>query len=143
MEWSRATTLKLIKLLERDECLWNSKCVSYKNKKERLVALKTAAVSMDSSVVVIERKINTIKSQYKRELVKLKQMQSKFGDPDVTSSWYAFEHLEFMKGEIESSALKASHSFDVETPVSRYYSLCLWLFLYDNVAHNFILYFRT
>ena len=116
MDWQREAVLKLIQLLKQSECLWNSKCATFRNREDKKAALSMIAESLGTDVSEIEKKIHVIKSQYRREQLKLKTAAPKSGERALTSLWYAYKPLEFLDGS-------TSQTCDMVAPVSRNYVL--------------------
>lgn len=97
MEWTKSDTLKFIELWQECPCLWNNKINEFKDRQKRHDALEYIAEQTNTNVGAVEKKILSLKTQYNRELKKLKTA-GKTGIDDVpSSSWYAFQHLHFLK----------------------------------------------
>ena len=73
-EWTRQATGSFINLLQEYPCLWKVKSQHYKNKNLRSLALEKILLEMkqmecmrDVNIENLKRKINTLRSQYRKE----------------------------------------------------------------------------
>lgn len=76
MEQTRRNTIRLIELYEKETCLWDIMSAEHKNSQTRLDAFNSIAKVLGTNVDTIEKKITNIRSQYFRELGKIKKTKS-------------------------------------------------------------------
>lgn len=96
MEWTNDDALQLIEQYRSHTELWNRADPKYKDKLCRFRAWSTIADRFGCSKAEVERKMNVLLTQYRREkhkmLVKLYQ-----GIQPNPSKWYAFKRFDFME----------------------------------------------
>ncbi|XP_037823884.1 trinucleotide repeat-containing gene 6C protein [Lucilia sericata] len=107
MEWTNDDALELIEQYRSHTELWNRADPKYKDKLCRFRAWSEIAERFGCSKAEVERKMNVLLTQYRREkhkmLVKLYQ-----GIQPNPSKWYAFKRFDFMEaGGGSASALAA------------------------------------
>lgn len=118
MEWTRTSTIKLIKLYEQADCLWKFHGVTAKPRQDREDAISAIAEKMGTTKDDIRKKWHTIKGQYKKESDKIKKFMSGAAEDEVyESSWYAYKYLDvFLKDvnkpddSINTAAVSQFHS---------------------------------
>lgn len=97
MEWTNDDALELIEQYRSHTELWNRADPKYKDKLCRFRAWSEIADRFGCSKAEVERKMNVLLTQYRREkhkmLVKLYQ-----GIQPNPSKWYAFKRFDFMEG---------------------------------------------
>lgn len=96
MEWTNDDALELIEQYRIHTELWNRADPKYKDKLCRFRAWSEIAERFGCSKAEVERKMNVLLTQYRREkhkmLVKLYQ-----GIQPNPSKWYAFKRFDFME----------------------------------------------
>lgn len=96
MEWTNDDALELIEQYRSHTELWNRADPKYKDKLCRFRAWSEIADRFGCSKAEVERKMNVLLTQYRREkhkmLVKLYQ-----GIQPNPSKWYAFKRFDFME----------------------------------------------
>lgn len=107
MEWTNDDALELIEQYRSHTELWNRADPKYKDKLCRFRAWSEIAERFGCSKAEVERKMNVLLTQYRREkhkmLVKLYQ-----GIQPNPSKWYAFKRFDFMEaGGGSASAIVA------------------------------------
>lgn len=107
MEWTNDDALELIEQYRSHTELWNRADPKYKDKLCRFRAWSEIAERFGCSKAEVERKMNVLLTQYRREkhkmLVKLYQ-----GIQPNPSKWYAFKRFDFMEaGGGSASAIAA------------------------------------
>lgn len=101
--WSKALTSILIEAFRQKPCLWNVKLRNYKNRDQRVTALKAIAAEIrdhDAAVTTddIKKKIDTLRNQFRRELKKVNNSKkSGAGTEDVfVPKLWCFQQLTFL-----------------------------------------------
>ncbi|XP_076288710.1 uncharacterized protein LOC143213083 [Lasioglossum baleicum] len=99
MEWSESKIATLIDLYREQQCLWDSKCLAFKLKAQKMDAWTTIADKLDCDPGEIQRKMKVILSQYRRERQKMeKRMKSgASADEASMSHWIHFKGMQFLK----------------------------------------------
>ncbi|KAL9923821.1 uncharacterized protein ACN2A1_003624 isoform 1-T3 [Glossina fuscipes fuscipes] len=109
MEWTNDDALELIEQYRSHTELWNRADPKYKDKLCRFRAWSEIAERFGCSKAEVERKMNVLLTQYRREkhkmLVKLYQ-----GIQPNPSKWYAFKRFDFMEAGGGSSVGSISGS---------------------------------
>lgn len=142
--WDRKETLLLIDLYRQNPCLWNVKSDVYKDRNKRVAAINEITAGMNRSGLSVtasevRKKIESIRSQYRRELRKLgKSKKSGAGADDIyTPILWCFDDLCFlndgdsMRESVSSMDSQVSHvpeevsDHEVSTLLSYY--LCVYL----------------
>ncbi|XP_055918126.1 uncharacterized protein LOC129950269 [Eupeodes corollae] len=97
MEWSMDDALQLIEQYRVHPELWNRAYPKYKDKLCRFRAWSNIAEAFGCSKAEVERKMNVLLTQYRREKHKL-LMKLYEGITPGPSKWYAFKRFEFLEG---------------------------------------------
>ncbi|XP_067625131.1 serine-rich adhesin for platelets isoform X2 [Eurosta solidaginis] len=109
MEWTNDDALELIEQYRIHTELWNRADPKYKDKLCRFRAWSEIAERFGCSKAEVERKMNVLLTQYRREkhkmLVKLYQ-----GIQPNPSKWYAFKRFDFMEAGGGGSGRSSSRS---------------------------------
>ena len=142
--WDRRETLLLIELYRQNPCLWNIKANVYKNRNKRVADInKITAELQKSGLCVIasevRKKIDSIRSQYRRELRKVeKSKKSGVGADDIyTPTLWCFDNLCFfsdgdsLRESVSSMDSQVSHMPDLNTcvlPADISFEHCLAIF---------------
>lgn len=109
MEWTNDDALELIEQYRIHTELWNRADPKYKDKLCRFRAWSEIAERFGCSKAEVERKMNVLLTQYRREkhkmLIKLYQ-----GIQPNPSKWYAFKRFDFMEAGGGSSSSSSSRS---------------------------------
>lgn len=103
-QWSRVAIMHLIDLYRQNPCLWNVRLVTYKDRNKRAAALEKICNEMEKigvclTVDDIKKKIDTLRSQHRRELRKKKKKTQKSGagTEDIhTPTLWCFDSLSFL-----------------------------------------------
>ncbi|XP_069685900.1 uncharacterized protein [Periplaneta americana] len=100
MEWTKDSTLELLNALMERPCLWDVSVKEYRDKTKKADCFRELELLFNCSRVNIEKKISSLRSQYSRELQKIKTSRKSGGTVDdvYTSKWFAFEAMSFMRG---------------------------------------------
>ena len=82
--WPRAVTLQFIELLQGEEALWNIRSPNYKlrNKKQdsiQNIILNMATLGFALDCEQVKKKINNLRSQFRKEYSKLCKQNKKSG----------------------------------------------------------------
>ena len=102
-EWTRTHTAVFIENLKPFTCLWKVTSEEYKNRDKRRIALQNLQEIMKDiveniTIVDVKKKINTIRSQYRREhrlLENSKKSAVATGDVYVPKLW-CYNELTFL-----------------------------------------------
>lgn len=109
MEWTNDEALELIEQYRIHTELWNRADPKYKDKLCRFRAWSEIAERFGCSKAEVERKMNVLLTQYRREkhkmLIKLYQ-----GIQPNPSKWYAFKRFDFMEAGGGSGSSSSSRS---------------------------------
>ncbi|XP_055836987.1 uncharacterized protein LOC129905538 isoform X1 [Episyrphus balteatus] len=98
MEWSMDDALQLIEQYRMHPELWNRAYPKYKDKLCRFRAWSNIAEAFGCSKAEVERKMNVLLTQYRREKHKLLMKIYNEGIQPGPSKWYAFKRFEFLEG---------------------------------------------
>lgn len=112
--WTTDVTLKLIGDIYATPCLWDVSIRDYRNRDKRRAALEELAHKYKVSASELEKKIHTLKSQFRREHKKLTESEKCVTSPP-RSIWIGYEPLIFLLSATKS---RGSRSSDSEGPVS-------------------------
>ncbi|XP_066989137.1 uncharacterized protein [Macrobrachium rosenbergii] len=100
--WDRAQTLMLIELYRLNPCLWNVKSDVYKDRNKRAVAINGITADLQRigshvNAVEVKRKIEIIRSQYRREVRKIEKSKRSGAGADMYAPtlWF-FDELCFL-----------------------------------------------
>lgn len=96
MEWTNDDALELIEQYRAKTELWNRSDPKYKDKLCRFRAWSEIAERFGCSKAEVERKMNVLLTQYRREKHKM-LMKLYQGLQPSPSKWYAFKHFDFME----------------------------------------------
>lgn len=116
--WTTQKTLDLIEELHINICLWDVTSLDYRNRDKRAKALSELSQKFEVSVLEIDKKIHTLKSQFRREHKKLDEAR-KSGASPKKCSWFGYEHLLFLlpaqesRGSRSTDQEKVSDSFKI------------------------------
>ena len=82
-------------------CLWNTKDENYNNRESRSVAWnklvqKLQEVEPDANQDSVKRKINTFRSNFNREVRKIRQTQKEQPSEEYNPTLWYFDHLSFL-----------------------------------------------
>uniref|UniRef100_A0A1A9VVT6 MADF domain-containing protein n=1 Tax=Glossina austeni TaxID=7395 RepID=A0A1A9VVT6_GLOAU len=113
---------EFINLYENLPCLWNSKHEDYSNREKRneswdKMVEKLKDIEPDANHDAVKRKINTFRSNFNREVRKIKQSRNNGIDEYNPTLWY-FEQLSFLL-EQQKYSEKNAFRFD-ETNLTAY-----------------------
>ncbi|KAK7076662.1 hypothetical protein SK128_027149 [Halocaridina rubra] len=125
-EWTRSLTEKLIELYRRIPCLWNRSSEQYKDQEARVRGYLQLTDSLKvyhpgCTVYQVKKKLNTLRSQYRREIREcnsLRSKRSKFGDTFETKLW-CFKDLAFID-DISQGDIQNNTSSALEDPINTY-----------------------
>ncbi|KAK5644286.1 hypothetical protein RI129_008131 [Pyrocoelia pectoralis] len=121
MEWTKGNTTRLIELYEKETCLWDIISPEHKNSQTRLDALNSIAKELQVDVANVEKKICNIRSQYFRELAKMKKTRSGSATESIYKpTWYGFTMLSFLSPAVEPTAhTKSAGSFLISVKINK------------------------
>lgn len=123
--WSQRTTLALIEDLHGTPCLWDVQCAEYKNKTAKSDALEVLARKYQVTAVEMEKKIQALKNQFRREHKKLVSTHSSGSSPKK-SIWFGYEHLLFLLQGYVSRRSRSADSVDyIEKVITLFFLLTL------------------
>lgn len=82
-------------------CLWNTKDENYNNRESRSLAWnklvqKLQEVEPDANQDSVKRKINTFRSNFNREVRKIRQTQKEQPSEEYNPTLWYFDHLSFL-----------------------------------------------
>lgn len=96
MDWSNEDSLQLIEQYRLHTELWDRSDPKYKDKMCRFRGWSEVADSFGCTKAEVERKMNVLLTQYRRE--KHKMMMKRYeGMAPGTSKWYAFKNFGFLE----------------------------------------------
>lgn len=95
-------------MLESEAVLWDKSHADYKKNKEKHDALKRIADTFGISALVVQSKLNNIRSQFLREEKKILQKKCGVSSENYVSRWFLFDYLKFLSGSADIKNI--SHS---------------------------------
>lgn len=103
LEASNRCLAQFLHIYRTEACLWQTKSTDYHNKRKRdesyaKLAVKLREMDPAAGIDSVQRKINSLRSNFRRELKKVKAAR-KQGQTYVPQLWY-YKHLEFLKPEM-------------------------------------------
>lgn len=103
LEASNRCLAQFLHIYKTEACLWQTKSTDYHNKRKRdesyaKLAVKLREMDPAAGIESVQRKINSLRSNFRRELKKVKAAR-KQGQTYVPQLWY-YKHLEFLKPEM-------------------------------------------
>lgn len=102
MEWPRDLVLQLIELYRDNPVLWDPRNPNYKDRTKKSDAWKAISSKLNVDRIHVEKKIDTLTGQLRRELKKMKQPKSGSGSEDVyKGNWFAFNSLSFLLDKLK------------------------------------------
>ena len=135
IEWSKKNTSVFIDLLKDRNCLWQVGCKDYKNKVLRDAAIKAITATMSRHIVGlneedIKKKINTLRTQFRRELRLLAASKKSATEVHEPKLW-CFQKLHFLNEAEEQLESKSNLDDAVEVRnfcfnfrIMKYHSKC-------------------
>jgi hypothetical protein len=115
--WTSENTLKLIKDLHSLPCLWYVQSAEYKNRNKKVDAYDTLASKYSVTVMQVEKKIQALKTQFRREHRKLVVSKRSESSPKK-AAWFGYEPLLFLLQGNESRGSRSTDNTDVQDDVS-------------------------
>lgn len=107
MDWSNDDSLQLIEQYRLHTELWDRSDPKYKDKMCRFRGWSEIADSFGCTKAEVERKMNVLLTQYRRE--KHKMMMKRYeGMQPGTSKWYAFKNFGFLENVTSQAHLMGS-----------------------------------
>ncbi|CAK1602449.1 unnamed protein product [Parnassius mnemosyne] len=94
MEWNKENTALLIEHFKEKRELWDSTSIHFKDRHKKHDAWMDLADKFDTEKSVIEKKMRSLIGQFQREL---KKLRSGARAEELTSKWFGFELLLFLK----------------------------------------------
>lgn len=91
MEWTSQKVLELLDLYQKYPLLWNSALKKQKDEEERFKMYESIALELDCSPDVVKSKIDSLRSQYVKEVEKEKHYRA--CGSLYKSRWFAFEAI--------------------------------------------------
>ncbi|KAG8295247.1 hypothetical protein J6590_083976 [Homalodisca vitripennis] len=126
--WTKDCLLEFIELFRGEECLWKITSKDYHNKTKeesykRLVE-KVKEIHPDANNAVVTRKINSLRSAFRKELKKVDKLVSGMGADKVYQSklWY-YDQLLFLTDQETPMTAKSSLSESSGNEVSGHWML--------------------
>ncbi|CAK1596286.1 unnamed protein product [Parnassius mnemosyne] len=105
MEWNKENTALLIEYFKEKRELWDSTSVHFKDRNKKHDAWMDLADKFDKEKSVIEKKMRSLIGQFQREL---KKPRSGAGAEELTSKWFGFELLLFLKDKNKVRSTKVA-----------------------------------
>ncbi|XP_013110590.2 uncharacterized protein LOC106089317 [Stomoxys calcitrans] len=92
MEWTRDKTLALIQEYRKRRGLWDMTHEDYRKKdvKHKLLVEVSESLGGNTSIMEIEKKFHTLRTQYHREISRMKRKEP------YNSKWFGFHRLQFL-----------------------------------------------
>lgn len=122
--WTSENTLKLIEDLHSLPCLWDVQSAEYKNRNKKIDAYDTLASKYSVSVMQVEKKIQALKTQFRREHRKL--VSKTCGGSRKKAAWFGYEQLLFLLQGNESKISRSTDNAYVQIEVSFRYKELLF-----------------
>ena len=104
--WSYEKVLKFIEDYHATSCLWDATSTDYRNRAKRKSVIESLAAKHGVTGADIEKKIHNLKTSFNREW---KKNNLPSGSSTKKSSWFAYDHLLFLRADNES---KGSRNID-------------------------------
>lgn len=108
---------KFIECYEKNKALWDVTSSEYKIREKKNYGYRELLkifknIKQDATIDDVKKKINSLRSNYRRELRKLKQKQSEAGTDDIyqSSVWW-FDKMNFL--EYLGKPLESIYSLDL------------------------------
>ena len=96
-DWTDDEILLLIDLLESNPCLWDIHHKDYSKRDLKEIAYSDIAESFDTNIASIKTKINSLRTQFGKELTKERSTKSgQSTDELYSSNWTHFDKLAFL-----------------------------------------------
>lgn len=95
MIWENSTIVKLIKMYESYPELWDHMHEEFKNRPRKREILNQIAIQFNTSIYEVNRKLNSLMTQYRRERNIFKKSQES-GAEETKMPWWAYKHFEFL-----------------------------------------------
>lgn len=105
--------------LHSTPCLWEVRCVDYKNRNKKVDAYEMHANKYKISVSDIEKKIQMLKNQFRREHKKLLDSERSGASPKQVN-WFGYERLLFLLQGYESRGSRSTDVGNVEKTEVRF-----------------------
>ncbi|KAF5271419.1 hypothetical protein FQR65_LT17620 [Abscondita terminalis] len=97
INWARQQVIKLLELVEENECLWNVESTDYHNQNKRRTAIAKIATIVEMPHEEVKKKLHTLRAQYSKERSKMKQNKSGAGANEIyKTKWEYFKTMKFM-----------------------------------------------
>lgn len=93
--WTTETTLSLIEMLHATPSLWDMTCSDYKNQGKKKDDVQRLANKYDVSFVDMDKKIHSLKTQFRREHKKVTDSK-RSGSYPKKGFWFGYEPLLFL-----------------------------------------------
>ena len=103
-DWTDEEITLLIEILEANPCLWNIYDPSYSKKDAKEIAYSEIATNLNTTITSVKSKINGLRAQLGREMVKEKTTRSgQSTDELYRSTWPHYDKLFFLIPVIKSA----------------------------------------
>ncbi|EDW53450.1 GM12846 [Drosophila sechellia] len=104
MEWTREKTLQLISEYRSRRGLWDMTCDEYRKKdvKQRLLNEVSQVLGGNIPINELEKKFHTLRTQYHREISRMKRMEL------YNCEWDGFQNLVFFNSPYACRSPKGS-----------------------------------
>lgn len=106
--WTSEQTMKFIDGLRSNPCLWDLTSLDYKNRNKKNDALATLGKEFGVDSHEVDKKIQSLKTQFRREHKKL--LASKKSGCPIKSTWFGYESLLFL---LQGNETKGFESPDI------------------------------
>ncbi|KAG8229235.1 hypothetical protein J437_LFUL007921 [Ladona fulva] len=124
MEWSSKDVIRLIGAYRERPELWDHNDNNYKVLSRKNEAWNDIANMCGTDTLEVRRKMNSVLASFRRERKKVEMAKQGAGENDeVCSSWFGYEHLQFLIDKFRSRGSrelvsegesKGSRSYDRE-----------------------------
>ena len=98
-------------MLEDEPALWDKNHPDYKKNNVRHESLKRMADNLGTTALIVQNKLNNIRSQFFREEKKVRTKKIGSASTNYVSKWFLFDHLQFLKASIDIKNITASKEF--------------------------------
>ncbi|XP_055844842.1 uncharacterized protein LOC129911160 [Episyrphus balteatus] len=105
--WNTENTLNLIADLEKNPCLWDISSPLYKLRDKKYEAYEELGEKYCVTPSEVEKKVQSLKSQFRREHKKVKDTEKK---AKVKCNWFGYAPLMFLRDGVE--AVKEKNVFN-------------------------------
>lgn len=126
--WTTEETCNLIEGYRNSRCLWDPKHSDYKNRIKKHDALEELSKMLNVSVAEVDRKLNNINSQYRRERRNYKKFKKSGAGQYFHPKWFGYNLMYFLQDKNRPNAGRDAGLEDSQ--VSIYCVLCIYSVLF-------------